>query len=103
MARSPDLRSSFHSQQLHIKNQSGVRRDYSASALRSIPEIWRDAQLTLAADFHSGDAFVPAFNNLASAERELERMSRAHGAVELLAVGEPSGVVHFNFLSGGGG
>src|SRR5438034_4399087 len=93
---------SLHSQQLHIKNQCGIWRDDSTGPSGSVSQIWWDAQLALAADFHSSDTFVPAFNYLARPQCELKWMSGADGTVELFSVGEPSGVLNLYFLSGGG-
>src|SRR5262249_55472635 len=55
-------------------------------------------QGALAADFHRGDAFVPAGNDTLLTNRKLERLVAVDRRVELLALGaifvKPSGVVH---------
>src|SRR5262245_32639480 len=51
---SPDV------QQLDLKEERRVRRDHSASALGAVSESRRDDQRALAADFHAGDALIPA-------------------------------------------
>ena len=66
----------------------------------SIGEVWRNAELALAAYLHPDDAFVPALDDLAATEQQLERLSGADGTIELLAIGEPSGVVDLDVYSG---
>src|SRR5262249_35490301 len=60
----------------------------------AVAEFRRDDELALAADLHPGDALVPALDDLAGAEVELERLAAVEAAVELLAVLERGGVVH---------
>src|SRR6185312_1237344 len=72
----------FDLQKLHFKNQCRVGRDCSSCTFRSVAERWRNAQLALAADLHSCDAFVPAFDHLTLAQRELEGFVTIHRAVE---------------------
>ena len=68
-------------------------------ALRAVGEIWRNPQLALAADFHSGDAFVPSFDYVCRAPmREVEGRA-SDGAIELLAGGQPAGVVDFHVVA----
>src|SRR5687767_8825346 len=73
-------------EQLHLKVELGVRRDDVAGALGAVAEIGRNDQLANAAHLHAGDAFVPALDDPAGAERELKRLAAVLAAVELLAV-----------------
>src|SRR5581483_7180687 len=54
----------------------------------------RDFELTLAAYFHAGNAFVPAFDHLSLSQREVKGRA-SYRAVEFLPRGEPAGVMHF--------
>jgi hypothetical protein len=62
-----------------------------------------------AADLHAGDAFVPTADDLAAAERELERFAAVLGTVELgtalvglAGVVQPPRVVHHDVAAGSG-
>src|SRR5216684_5970628 len=52
--------------QFHIKNQSRVRRNRATRSGSSITQLRRNSQLPLAANFHSCDSLIPAFNYLTS-------------------------------------
>src|ERR1019366_6569794 len=67
--------------------------------LFSVGQVWRNAELTLAPDFHASYTFVPALDDLAASELELKRFAGPDRAVELLAVGQPAGVIDFDVLS----
>ena len=69
----------------------------------AVGQFGRDAQLALAADFHAGDTFVPSLDDVALAQREVVGLVRVDGAVELLAGGEPSGVVDLDMVAVLGG
>ncbi len=88
----------FDSEQFNFKGQLRVRRNGVACAALTVAELGWNNQLTLAADFHAGDAFVPTLDDSPSAERELERLVAILAAVELRAVFEPAGVVHLDDL-----
>jgi hypothetical protein len=66
-------------QQFHFEDQRGIRRDHAAGTARAVAKVWRDGELARAADLHALHAFVPAGNDLAAAEREVE------GVVTILA------------------
>src|SRR5690349_10930287 len=87
-------------EQLHFEHQSRIRRYDAARAARAVAELRRNGELAFAADFHAAHAFVPAADHFAAAEREHERLAAIFARVELLAVGEPAGVVHAHALPG---
>src|ERR1700674_338150 len=89
----------LHIYQSHVKDQGCVGRDDCRITTLPVGQIWRNAQLALASDPHAGDAFVPALDDLARAQHEVKRMAGTNRAVELLAVGEPAGVIDFDMLS----
>src|SRR5260370_28199548 len=60
----------LHSEQFDIEDQRGVGRNDAAGAAGAIAECGRNNQRPLAADFHVGDAFVPAGNDLMLADRK---------------------------------
>src|SRR5271168_801788 len=87
----------LHAEQIYVEHQRGARRNDAAGAARAIAQVRRNDQRALAADMHGGDAFVPALDDLALAEREGKRLATVERAVEfltLLAVDEqPSGII----------
>src|SRR5215469_3354990 len=96
----------FYGEQLDVEQQRRVRRDDAAGAAGAVAERRRDDQRALAADLHGGDAFVPAANDLAHADLELERLAAIDRGVEFLALlavlVEPAGVMHHAGLAGFG-
>src|SRR5262245_16004303 len=95
--------STFDAEQFDLEDQRRVRRDHPADPARAVAEIGRDDEGALAADLHRGNAFVPARDDLPSADRKLERLAAVERAVELLALGatliEPAGVMHHASLA----
>ena len=62
-------------------------------AVLAVGEAGQDREPALAADAHAGDAFIPALDDIACAEREVERIAPRAARVELTAaVGEPADV-----------
>src|SRR5712671_6009833 len=98
--RAPLLRS----EQIDVEHQRGARRDVAAGAARAIAQVRRNDQRALAADMHGGEAFVPALDDLALAEREGKRLAPVERAVELLALlaidEQPAGVIYRHGLAG---
>src|SRR6266849_222347 len=99
------LSSLFDLDQLDVEEQCGVWRDRTAGAALSVPELGRDNQRALAADFHPGDALVPAADHLPATQLERERLAMVLRAVELLPVlvgglrvVQPTGVVHRHLM-----
>src|SRR5581483_6831642 len=80
-------------------DQRCIRRNDSTAAASSVAQLRRDPKLPLAAHFHAGYAFVPTFNHLTSTQRKTEWLPAIDRAVELLAIGEPSGVMHLYSFS----
>jgi len=60
-------------EQLHFEHQVGIRRNHGAGSARAIAEVRRNHQRAPAAHPHARDALVPPADDLACAERELER------------------------------
>src|SRR5882672_1682985 len=87
-------------EQLDVEHQGGVGRDHAATALLAVGELGRDGELAHAADLHAFDALVPALDDIARAEGEVERVAAAAAGVELLAVGELADVVHEDVVAG---
>src|SRR5512135_3803692 len=97
------MKDSVDAQQFHFEHQRGVRRDHAAGTARAVGQVRRDGELALAADLHARHALVPAGDDLAHAELEFEWVVAVDAGVELLAVGEPAGVMHGHVLAGAGG
>src|SRR5713101_3513954 len=77
----------LYTQQLDIEDQRGIRRNHPAGAACAIAELGRDRQGALASHLHSGDALVPAGNDLVCPEGELTRLAAVDRAVELCPLG----------------
>ncbi|MEJ7570041.1 MAG: AAA family ATPase [Gaiellaceae bacterium] len=93
-------RSSAHGQKIDHEDEWLVRLDRGARSSRSVGHGGRDRESAPAADLHPEDARVPARNDLALAELELERTPPVPGGVELLARGEGDpDVVHRDLCS----
>src|SRR5262245_3715306 len=90
------LGSFLDGEQLDFEDERGVGRDDVAGAALAVGQVRRNGQLALAADFHAGDAFVPALDHFAPAKRKIERHVAVFAAVELLTVGQPAGVMHLD-------
>src|SRR6266478_6049722 len=76
----------LHIQQFDVEHQRRVRRDHTASATGAVTQRGRNDQRALAADFHGGDAFVPARDHLALSDRKFERLITVDRRVEFLAL-----------------
>src|ERR1700728_1601821 len=91
-------------EQFDVEDQRRVRRKDAAGAARAVAEIGRNDQSAFAADLHGGDAFVPAGDDVVSADRKLEWLAAIDRAVEFLALGavliQPAGIMHDADLAG---
>jgi len=94
----------LHVEQLDVEHQRRVRRNGAAGAAGAVAQRGRNDQGTLAADFHGGDAFIPAGDHPALPDRKLERLVAIDRRVEFLALLpvliEPAGVMHDANLTG---
>ena len=94
----------FDSEEFDVKDKGGVWRDDSAGAAISISKLGRNAQLPLAAYFHSRYSLVPSFDYLPGSELKHEWLAPIDRAIEFLAIFcQPTGVMHAYGFSGGGG
>src|SRR3989338_831336 len=76
-------RSAADLQQFHIELERGVRWNHAARAACTVAEGGRNDQGALATDLHALDAFVPALDDHARAQRELEGVVAVAAGVEL--------------------
>src|SRR5690349_11021120 len=87
-------------QQLDLEHQRRVRRDRAAGAACAVAERGWDHEDARAAFLHALHALVPAADDAAAAERELERIAAVLARIELGALDavlvEPAGVVDGN-------
>src|SRR5690606_14523672 len=79
---------SVDAEEVHDEDQGLARLDARAGAGVAVAEVRRDDELAAAADLHAGHALVPARDDAAGAERELEGGAAVPRGVELLAGGE---------------
>src|SRR5208282_5411669 len=87
-------RSSFYIQQFHFKDQCRAAGNDWRPALVAISDIRRTNQFSLAAYFHLGNAFCPAWDDLP--QWKFHGLTALHGTVENLAVNEAARVVNFD-------
>lgn len=73
-------------QQLNLEDEGGVGGDGAARAALAVAELGGDDEAALPADLHPSHALVPALDDLARAELEIEGLAAIQGGVELLAV-----------------
>ena len=94
----------FDSEEFDVKDKGGVWRDDSSGAASSVAKFRRNAQLPLAAYFHSRYSLIPSFDYLSGSELKHEWLAPIDRAIEFLAVfRQPTGVMHAHVFSGGGG
>src|SRR5450432_788041 len=73
-------------QQLDFEQERRVRRDRATGATRAVAERRRDDEHARAAFLHALNALVPAADDHAAAELELERIVAVLARIELLAL-----------------
>ena len=84
-----------------IEDQSGVLGDHSWDASSAIGVFGRAGEDCLLALGELCDALIPALDDLADADGELEGLATGHARVENGAVGQATGVVHLDVGAGG--
>src|ERR1700722_18565468 len=93
-----DVAALLHTQQFDVEHQRRVRRNDTAGAAGAVAQSGRNDQGAFAADFHGGDALVPAGDHPALSDRKLERLVAVDRRVEFIAflaiLIEPAGIVH---------
>lgn len=88
------------SQKLNLEDKIGIGRNDAASSSRAIAVGRLDVENSLLALAHGDNALIPASDDLADANGELEWPASVQGRVELLAVAlESAGVVHGQLVS----
>src|ERR1700678_561253 len=104
LTRPAGERELLNAEQIDLEDQRGARRDDAAGAARAIAQVRRNDQRALTADMHGGDAFVPALDDLALADRERKRLVPVERAVEFLALfavdEQPASIVDRHRLAG---
>ncbi len=83
-----------HVEQLDVELETGLGGDVRRAAGLAVAQGLRDDEAPLAAHLHADDAPVPALDDRALAEREVEGGAAVARAVELRAVHEGARVVH---------
>src|SRR5712691_8415871 len=74
--------SPLHVKQFDVEDQRGVWRDDAAGSAGPVTEFGRDDESALAADLHGCDTFIPAADDLTSADRKLEWLAAVERTVE---------------------
>jgi hypothetical protein len=87
--------------ELSLKDERRVGRDDTADGAVSVGEVGGDGELAPLADLHAEEALIPALDDLALADGEVERLAAIVAGVELGAIGEGTTVVNGNGVSCG--
>ena len=85
--------SSLEALQGHLEDQRGPRGDDAPGTTRTVSELRRAGQQRLLAHLHACNTLVPARDDLAHAQRELEGGAAGDGGVKHTAVREAASVV----------
>src|SRR5438552_152375 len=93
-------RHSLDVNQLDIEQERRIGRDDVARTARAVAEFRRDCQFTPAAHLHAHHPFVPAFDDLADTDHELEWLAAITRTIELAAVRQRARVVYTDRLTG---
>src|SRR4051794_25813521 len=89
-----------HAEQVHDEDQRLIGADDAAGAALAVGEVGRDRDPAPAAHAHAGDALVPAGDDLALAEPELEGVAAVPRGVELAAaLPRDADIMHFDDLA----
>jgi hypothetical protein len=93
--------------ELNIEDKSGVGGDSTGEASGTVAVVRSDVESSLLAELHLDDTLIPALDNLANTNLNIE-VTTADGAIELVALGttvllcEPASVLHGDLLAIGG-
>src|SRR4051794_23168636 len=102
-SRAAEPTASAHADEVHDEHERLVGPDDAARSALAVGELRRDRDPPPAADAHPDDAVVPALDDLALAEAELERVAAIPRRVELRAVlPRHADVVDLDDLAGDG-
>src|SRR4029450_11252285 len=80
-------------QQLHLEDQGRAGRDDAPGAPVAVAQRGRNDELPLPTHLHGAHALVPALDDLATPDGELERLAAIHRGGQLLAALAAGGVV----------
>src|SRR5690349_11753423 len=86
-SRGGERRSSAHVDEIDDEDQRLATLDGATGAAVAVAQVRRDGQLAAAAHLHPLDALVPALDDHADTETEVQRRAAVPGGVELLARG----------------
>ena len=81
-------RASLRAEEFHLEDEGGVGRDDGGEPAGTVGVVGSARELGVLADGHLHHALVPALDDLALADDELERSAAVLGGVELAAVHE---------------
>jgi len=87
--------------ELSLEDERRVGRDDTAHGAVSVGKVGGDGELALLADLHAEEALIPALDDLALADSEVERRATVVAGVELGAISEGTTVVNGNGVSCG--
>src|SRR5688572_27955405 len=89
----------LNAQQFDLEDQVRVRWNVRRRTHRPITEATRDKQLALTPDFHAHQSLVPALDDLADADLEINWLASSIRAVKFFAVFQSADIIDRDGLS----
>src|SRR5690348_4175735 len=80
-------------EKLHVEDERCIRRNCPPCSPRTVAQIRRDLQPTLAADLHAHNSLIPSLDHVPRAKLEGEWLVAIDRAIELFAIRQPARVV----------
>jgi hypothetical protein len=88
--------------ELRLEDESRVGLDDGTHSAVAVGEVGGDGQLALFVQLHAEESLIPALDDLASTDGEVERVATLVAGIELGAVQERALVVHIDRVVAGG-
>lgn len=85
--------------ELGLEDEGGVGGDDATDSAVAVGEVRGDSELALLANLHAEETLIPALDDLALANGEVERLAAVVASVELLAAGEDTLVVDVDVVA----
>lgn len=85
--------------QLRLEDEGGVGGDDATGAAGTVAELGGDGELALLANLHAEEALVPALDDLAGTDGEVQRVTAVVARVELVTVRQRALVVDIDVVA----
>ena len=85
--------------QLNIEDERRIRRDDSAGTAAAVPQARRNAEHTLLSHLHVQECLIPALDDAADADLELERLATIIARIKLCTVEKVPSIMGLDLLA----